>query len=271
MKLSLSFGQRLALLFLLFVVGIILTSLVQVLAGRLTDNVVAATRIVFVIQDLLAFILPALITAMLITRLPADFLRLRTLPSGRMFLLAIVAIVVCQPAIDGVNRLCEALPWPQAILDLEATLAATTRSLIGPHDAANLLVSLLVMAVLTGLAEEIFFRGALQRLLETRPMSVHLAVWLAAVIFALMHGQPVGLLPRTLLGAMFGYLTVWSGSLWTAVVCHALNNGLAVWTQWAGIDFVSTPAVSVASAALTAAVIYLMCRRNQSRSRSSGI
>lgn len=270
MKLSLTFGQRIALLFMLFIIGIVLTSMVQLLAGQLTDNTLAATRIVFVVQDMMAFILPAVITAMLITRLPADFLRLRTRPSGRMLAEALLAVIVCQPAIEGVNELCKMLPWPQQILALEATLEATTQSIIGPHNAANLIVSLLIMAVLTGLAEEIFFRGALQRLLETRPASVHLAVWITALIFALMHGQPIGVLPRMLLGALFGYFTAWSGSLWTAVACHALNNGLAVGTQWAGIDSVSTPALSLVSAALTAAVIYIVCR-NQSRSRSSGI
>lgn len=267
MKLSLSFWQRLLLLLLLFIAGTMLTGAVQLLTTRLTDNSVAATRIVIVMQDMLAFILPALATAMLITRLPADFLRLRRLPSWRMLLTALATLLVSLPAIEGINDLCKQLPWPQEVLRLEASLDAATRTMLGADNAANLVVSLLIMAIFTGLAEELFFRGALQRLLESRPMTLHLAVWLAAGIFSLMHGQPIGFVPRMLLGALFGYAAVWSGSLWTAVACHAVNNALAVITLRTGADIVSTPVMSIISAALTAAGVYWLARQ----SRSSGI
>lgn len=269
MKLSLGFGQRLLLLFLLFVVGIILTSALQSLLSSLTDNITAVERITMVAQDMLAFVLPALIIAMLITRLPADFLRLRSVPSWRMLGAALIVTIAIQPTIESINSLCAQLPWPDSVLELEQISEATVLNLIGPHNSTNFILSLLIMAALTGLAEELFFRGAMQRLLESRPMSVHVAIWIAAFIFAAMHAQPVGLLPRTLLGALFGYVTVWSGSLWTAVACHALNNALALITLWAGIDTVSTPATVIGSAALTAAGIYLMLR--QSRSRSSAM
>lgn len=269
MKLSLTFSQRIVLLFLLFVVGIVLTAAFQLLAGRLTENVTAATRIVYVVQDLLAFILPALVTAILITRLPADFLRLRRAPRLPMLLTAMATTIAIQPAIGQINDLCKMLPWPDSIIQLEASLEAATSAITGPHDAANLLVSFLIVALLTGLAEELFFRGALQRLFETRPMSIHAAVWLTAFMFALMHFQPVGALPRMLLGALFGYAAVWSGSLWTAVACHALNNAMAVYTLWAGVNIESTPAPALASALLASAGIYMMMR--QSQSRSSGI
>lgn len=267
MKLSLRFRQRLLLLFLLFIVGAILTEAVQMLTSRLTDNSVAATRIVIVMQDMLMFILPAIVTAMLITRLPADFLRLRKLPTWRMLTAALTTLLVSLPAIEGINYLCKQLPWPQEVLQLEAMLEATTYTMLGADNAANLVVSLLIMALFTGLAEELFFRGALQRLFESRPMPVHLAVWLAAAIFSLMHGQLVGFVPRMLLGALFGYAAVWSGSIWTAVACHALNNALAVITLRAGADIVPTPALSVISAVLTAAGVYWLVRQ----SKSSGI
>jgi membrane protease YdiL (CAAX protease family) len=37
-----------------------------------------------------------------------------------------------------------------------------------------------------------------------------------------------GFLPRMFLGALFGYLVAWSGSIWPAVWGHFLNNGSAV-------------------------------------------
>ncbi len=266
MKLALTFWQRIVLLVLLMTVGLFLTSALQMLLGRLTDNGLAVTRITIVAQELLAFVLPALLTALLITRLPADFLCLRSLPSARMTLLGLATLVVSIPAIDGLNSLCAMLPWPQPVLDLEAAALAATLEVVGPHTGANLALALMIMAVLTGLSEELFFRGAMQGLFRSGA-GVHVAVWVTAAIFAAMHGQAVGLLPRMLLGAFFGYTVVWTGSLWLAVGCHVVNNALAVMTIWAGIDSVSTPALSAVSAALTVAGVYMMLRQSGSRSR----
>lgn len=38
--------------------------------------------------------------------------------------------------------------------------------------------------------------------------------------------------PRLLLGAFFGYLVWWSGSLWVPIIAHALNNSGVVITQY---------------------------------------
>jgi hypothetical protein len=40
--------------------------------------------------------------------------------------------------------------------------------------------------------------------------------------------QFYGFIPRMLMGAMFGYMFVWTGSLWIPMVMHFVNNSLAV-------------------------------------------
>ena len=50
------------------------------------------------------------------------------------------------------------------------------------------------------------FRGALQKMLLGPGVNRHGAVWLAALVFSIMHFQPFGFIPRLLLGAFFGYL-----------------------------------------------------------------
>jgi membrane protease YdiL (CAAX protease family) len=47
-----------------------------------------------------------------------------------------------------------------------------------------------------------------------------------------MHFQFFGFIPRMLLGALFGYLYYWTGSLWVSAFAHALNNSMAVITAW---------------------------------------
>lgn len=269
MKLSLTFSTRLALLAMLLIMGLLIASGAAHVISRTDADPTAAARISTVIQDLIGFIIPALILALLLTRLPADFLRITALPRGRFLLIAAATLLLAIPAIEYVNALCARLPWSSEVLNLEAQATQATATVLGPHTGANLILSILIVGILTGLAEELLFRGALMQTLLSRPMSTHLAVWLTAIIFSLMHAQMIGFIPRTLLGAFFGYSVILSGSLWTAVILHAINNTAAILTMWAGVNLASTPALAVASAAFTAAGIYLLC--NQSKSKSSGI
>ena len=48
------------------------------------------------------------------------------------------------------------------------------------------------------------------------------------MLFSAMHMQFFGFFPRMLLGALFGYLLVWTGSLWVPVFAHFFNNASAV-------------------------------------------
>jgi hypothetical protein len=43
-----------------------------------------------------------------------------------------------------------------------------------------------------------------------------------------MHFQFYGFFPRLLLGALFGYLFHWSGTLWIPIFAHFVNNAAAV-------------------------------------------
>ncbi len=58
--------------------------------------------------------------------------------------------------------------------------------------------------------------------------NVHLGIFIAALVFGVMHLQFYGLLPRLVLGLFLGYFYFYSGSLWVPVLMHFLNNGTAV-------------------------------------------
>lgn len=89
---------------------------------------------------------------------------------------------------------------------------------IDPQEAAAL-------AVLSGFAEELFFRGAVQGAFTT-----HGWLW-AAFLFALLHTGPgrayrLWSLFAFVAGVVFGLLTAWSGNLLAAVVAHTLVNAI---------------------------------------------
>ena len=90
------------------------------------------------------------------------------------------------------------------------------------------LYNLLVMAVMAGVGEEIFFRGALMSALKRRSSSVHAAIWISAIVFSAFHLQFYGFIPRLMLGAYFGYLVYFTGSIYPAILAHFINNAIIV-------------------------------------------
>ena len=96
-------------------------------------------------------------------------------------------------------------------------------------DSTNQFIwAMIIVAVVPGVGEELLFRGLIQQKLSIILRNPHLAIWLAGFLFGLFHFQFYGLIPRMLLGVLFGYLYWWSGSLLLAMVAHFFNNGFTL-------------------------------------------
>ncbi|MDE5797123.1 MAG: CPBP family intramembrane metalloprotease, partial [Muribaculaceae bacterium] len=175
-----------------------------------------------VVQSVMAFIIPTLIVERYLGYKPLSFSGLSERP-GVITLGWIVIIYVCgYTALGQIIAYNEAFHLPKSLYTLESTLrsweenaAATTALILDSATIGGLIAEITVVGVLTGLAEEIFFRGGIQRILYRSGCNIHIAVWGTAVVFSALHMQFFGFLPRLLLGAFFGYLLYWSGSLWT--------------------------------------------------------
>jgi hypothetical protein len=215
-----------------------------------------------------------MVTALLITRLPATFLAVDRKPRAQTLLLAIATMIVSIPAMNMLISLNNSITFPESLKALEIAMrhaedaaAQSVDTLIGGNSVPSMIVSVLIVGVLAGFSEELFFRGAFQRLLTTGNVNKHLAIWLVAFCFSAMHMQFFGFFPRMLLGAFFGYLLYWSGSLWLPIFMHALNNSMYIIGSWAvGGDksalntYDDDISIVFLSIVLTAAGIYLIHR-----------
>lgn len=236
-----SAGWRQTILWTSFFVGLVLAVFASATFVRIMDGCSqkAIIAVQIIIQDLLAFILPAYITSRYASSEPVRFMRLNNSPKCGAVVLSILLVIVAIPFLNMVVAWNESLSLPQSLSGLEQWLKATEEAanatsqiLLDGNSLIAMLGCILLIGLLTGLSEEMFFRGTLQRILETSLMRQHVAIWTAAIIFSLLHFQFYGFLPRLLLGALFGYLTVWSGTVWTAVIAHAVNNSIVVVTLW---------------------------------------
>lgn len=233
-------GLGLGLFFCLFLFMLVVASmLLQLVMSKWGDST-AALRIVTIVQDLLVFILPPTVTALMMTRLSAEFLEVMKMPRLTAVLAAVLAMMLAVPVMNIIISWNASISLPASLEWMrvaEENAQATLEKLMGPPTAGNLIMSLLIVGCLTGFAEELFFRGGVQKLLLCTRMNPHVAIWLAAVIFSLFHMQVLGFVPRVLLGAFFGYLMWWSGSLWLSVIAHAFNNMVVVGSRWANAWF----------------------------------
>lgn len=115
--------------------------------------------------------------------------------------------------------------WAQA---KETDLAELTKRITEFKSVPQLLFGLVVVALIPAVGEELVFRGIVQPKLFTLTRNVHVAVWLTGFIFSFIHLQFYGLVPRMLLGVLFGYLYAWSGNLLYPIIGHFVNNGFTL-------------------------------------------
>jgi len=111
---------------------------------------------------------------------------------------------------------------------LEDTLAKTSAFITNFDSAGQLILGLIVVAVIPGIGEEFVFRGLVQNHIYGISKNIHVAIWVGALLFSLFHLQFYGLVPRMLLGAMFGYLYYFSGNIIYPMVAHFFNNGFTL-------------------------------------------
>ena len=87
--------------------------------------------------------------------------------------------------------------------------------------------SLLAMAVLAPLVEELVFRGLLYGWLAGRWGTI--VAWIvSSLAFAAAHVEPAHAILVLPLGLWFGWLRRRTDSLWPSLVAHMINNGIAI-------------------------------------------
>lgn len=189
------------------------------------------------LQTITLFLLPSLILAYLCAKAPFCWLQLDKKADWKVFLWAVGIMLVALPAINLLAHINQQMTLPAFLEPLEQWMktaeedaAHLTEQFLSVTTFGGLIINLLLMAVLPAIAEELTFRGVLQHLFTPKHQSSipHLAIWCSAILFSAIHMQFYGFIPRMLMGALFGYILAWTGSLWVPILMHFTNNAMAV-------------------------------------------
>lgn len=277
-----STGMRL----FIYLMALLVCSLI---GGALTfwlaeGNDIVKLKIGQAVTHLLIFMAPPLILYGFTRCDPLRAVGFRKPVTGWMLLIGVVLMFVSLPVTNQLGTWNESMKLGsfEALEDLlqnmEDMAGDLTDRMLQVDTIGGLLFNLLVIALIPAIGEELTFRGVVQQALVKGCKNAHVAIILAAAVFSFIHFQFYGFLPRMFLGILLGYMFYYSGSLWTSILMHFINNGTAVvvaYLEYKGItdiemeDFGSTTNLwlMIGSLVVTVALIVLSNKLKQKYGR----
>ena len=271
-----TFGTKLLTFMLLLIFGLVFSSVLGVLVtmingGSITD--INNLQIAQVISQIVGFLLPAVVYAMLVKEKPLNYLGFKNIPDWS--LLGIVAMFTVIPFLSMVTDWNDSIVFPESMRAIEEQLRGIQekseeiiKMFIGQ---GSLFSSLVIIAALAAISEELLFRSVIQKGLIKLFKNAHVAIIVTALVFSAFHGDFFGFFPRFILGMMLGYMFWMSGSIFPSMLMHFVNNATIVMLYYlntrgfSDIDvehFGSTDNVAIIILSLiTTVAIFITCYR----------
>lgn len=178
--------------------------------------------------SIFSFLIPALLFFVLWHKKPFKYAGLAAKIHWGWALAGVVVLFACLPAVGLLADLNKQIHFGETFQAMQERAQALTQAMLKMPDTYSLWFNLLLIAVIPAIAEEFFFRGAIQRILIKLTHKAWIGILITAIFFSLVHGEMMGFLPRVALGAVLGLVYFYSGNLWYAVIVHFVNNGFQV-------------------------------------------
>lgn len=152
-----------------------------------------------------------------------EFLRLKLSKNvWQVTAIGAVLFIVAQPTILFLGWLNSFVPVPQAMAEMQETMAEMITNFLRSENV--LLLGVFHIGLVPAVCEEIMYRGYVQRAFE-KSWGILAAILISGAIFGAYHLQISNFLPLATLGVFLAYLTYISDSLIPAMVAHFVNNG----------------------------------------------
>jgi len=227
----LAIGSFLAITLISAVFGIPLALLNPSPENLANPQAVSALLAVQAVSALCMFVIPPFIFA----RFTGQELFINRLPGRMSFLVVLFLMISVLPLINLTAMWNSSLVLPEFLNGLEmwmkekeAHAGLLTEAFLDMQNVSDLLITVLVMAVIPAVGEELLFRSVLQTVLVKWIGRFWLALLVCSAIFSFIHFQFYGFVPRMAIGMLLGYLLHLSGSVWLPIWGHFVNNASAV-------------------------------------------
>lgn len=229
-----SFGKKVIQLTLISLFFFLLFSLISVLITKGDFSDINSLKLAQLLQSIGLFVIPPILLAVLWSKNLFEYLKVNKIPSLNNIFFTLLIMFSAIPAINLLSEVNAAIHLPNSLswleklfVDMESRAEELTLRMLEVNSIYGLIINIGLIAVVPAIGEELFFRGIIQKLLQEK-WKIHVAVWVAAIIFSTFHFQFFGFIPRMLIGALLGYMFVWTQNLWVPIIAHFINNAIAV-------------------------------------------
>jgi len=191
-----------------------------------------ALRWMQLVTTLFLFFLPPVFYALVCHKKPFVHLGFQQKFNWMSGGLVILIMLAALPMVSVLQDLTEMLPWSKAILlkfkAAEDAYNQQVAVIARMNNFGDYLISVIMIAFLPAMFEEILFRGAIQNLLSRWFKMPILGIVVTAIIFSAIHGSYLGFMSRFALGFILGWMFYRTGNIWLSILGHFFNNGFAV-------------------------------------------
>lgn len=204
----------------------------QMRDALLNNNDANFLRIIQVISTFFAMAIPAFIFARIISNKPFQRLGYNTIISGKqilaVFVIAFAALIVS----GSLSMLNELIPLSKTaekyFKGLEDEYNKQVFAIANMKTMQDYLMSLLIIALLPAMFEEMLFRGSLQPIIINITKNAFVGILITSILFSAVHASFYGFLPRLALGIILGYIYYYSKNIWLSILMHFLNNAVGI-------------------------------------------
>lgn len=223
-------------------IGIILCisvalSYLHVPAAQLQDALLNSenanlSRMLQFISTFFFMALPALIFVRIINRRPFAYIGFNSAASGKQVFI-LVGIVLISMILSGVlSELNEMIPLSKSLQQnfksLEDEYNKEVFAIANMKTMQDYIISLIIIAMLPAMFEEMLFRGCLQPVMIKITKNAFAGILITSILFSALHASYYGFLSRLALGLILGYIFYYSKNLWLSMLFHFLFNAIGV-------------------------------------------
>ena len=239
------FGQ-LGILIALLGAGLILASIVSVVIIKLALGVplsglaaaildpknIQVARFVQFASTLFLFAIPAFVWAAIVERRPVQYLGFSTYSNAKQFYIVLLLVIAALFAQSTLSQLNELIPlsknWEATFKRMEDEYTKEVLGMAQMKSFGDYIYSLIILAFLPALFEEMFFRGALQQTFVRLFRNAFVGILVTSIFFSAAHFSFYGFLTRLFLGLLLGYIFYYGKNIWLNITAHFLNNAVVV-------------------------------------------
>lgn len=193
------------------------------------SRMIGVAKLVQAISSVLLFILPVYLFARFTFSGNYGYhLGFRKAEKSNMYVLSVVGIFLAMPFVFWLGDLNQRIPLPENLIKMEEESSHQMAAFLKLRGPLDIIINVFIIALLPAVCEELFFRSGLQRIIIQITRNPWAGIVLTSVLFSALHMQFMGFLPRMFLGIVLGAFYWFSGSIYTSVIAHFVNNAVQV-------------------------------------------